>query len=74
LRVEVVNLLNDGWFRDHVKENIVASFDIRLPDIDKSPFDEFGFIKLPISEQGLDFKRMGLKAMQDMDTQVKKKQ
>ena len=42
LKIEVINMLNDGWFREHVKETIIASFDIRLPDIDKDPFDESG--------------------------------
>lgn len=50
LRVEVLNMLNDGWFREHVKETVIASFDIRLPDIDKAPFDDNGCIKLPIAE------------------------
>ena len=48
IRIEIMNLQNDGWFRDHMKEQVIASFDIRLPDIDKEPFDELGFIKLPI--------------------------
>jgi hypothetical protein len=70
LRVEIINSLNDGWFRDHVKETIIASFDIRMPDIDKSPFDEQGFIKLPITEQSvLDYKRLGLRPTNaDQDT------
>ena len=50
LRIEILNLLNDGWFREHVKEQVVASFDMRLTDIDKEPFDENGYVKLPIPE------------------------
>lgn len=51
LKVEIINLLMDGWFREHVKETIIASFEIRLPDIDKEPFDENGNIKLVLPEQ-----------------------
>lgn len=40
LKVEILNLLNDGWFREHVKETVIAQWEIRLPDIDKEPFDE----------------------------------
>jgi hypothetical protein len=50
LKVEVINLLNDGWFREHVKETVIAAFEIRLPDIHKVPFDDNGYIKLPIAE------------------------
>ena len=67
-------MLNDGWFREHVKETVIASFDIRLPDIDKAPFDDNGCIKLPIAEQAIDPKRMGLKLQAEMETQVKRKQ
>ncbi len=31
-----------------------------MTDIDKEPFDENGYIKLPISEQ-IDYKKLGLK-------------
>ena len=73
LRIDVINMLNDGWFREHVKEIVIASFEIRLPDIDKEPFDENGNIKLPISEQSLDFKKLGLKPIPEMETQIKRK-
>jgi hypothetical protein len=39
---------------------VIASFDIRLPDIDKEPFDESGNIKLPLSDF-IDPKKLGLK-------------
>ena len=68
LRVEIINMLNDGWFREHVKESVIAAFDIRLPDIDKEPFDENGYIKLPIPEQSIDYKKLGLKPQADMET------
>jgi hypothetical protein len=54
-----------------MKESIVASFDIRMPDIDKDPFDSNGSIRIPISDQ-IDFKKMGLKAVADAETKVKR--
>jgi hypothetical protein len=53
---------------------VVARFDIRLPDIDKEPFDSNGFIKLPMDEGAFDHKKLGLKAQPEMESQVKKKQ
>jgi hypothetical protein len=60
LKIEVINLQNDGWLRDHVKEHTLATYEIRLPDIDKAPFDFHGYIKLPIGKF-TDFKKYGLK-------------
>jgi hypothetical protein len=37
----------------------LASYDIRLPDIIKEPFDEDGNIKLPLPAK-LDWKKLGL--------------
>ena len=74
LKVEIINLVNDGWLREHVKEQTIASFDIRLPDIDKEPFDEIGYIKLPILENCMDYKKLGLKPTHDLEKIVKKKQ
>lgn len=39
LKIEVMNLQSDGWFKEHFKENLIASYEIRLPDIKKEPFD-----------------------------------
>lgn len=58
--------MNDGWFREHVKESIVASYEIRLPDIDKDPFTEHGKLKIPVSDQ-IDFKKLGLKPVQNAE-------
>jgi hypothetical protein len=52
---------------------VIASYEIRLPDIDKDPFDDNGFIKLPISEF-IDAKKLGLKAVPDTENKVKRKQ
>ena len=45
---------------------MIASFEIRLPDIDKAPFDFNGYIKLPIGEIS-DFKKLGLKPQVDYE-------
>jgi hypothetical protein len=74
LKIEIINLVNDGWLREHVKEHIIASFDIRLPDIDKDPFNDLGYIKLPILENTIDYKKLGLKPAHDLETTVKKRQ
>ena len=67
LKIEIINILNDGWFREHVKEQIIASYDIRLTDIDKEPFDENGGIKLPLNEI-TEYKKLGLRAVTDMES------
>jgi hypothetical protein len=59
LKVDIFNIINNGWLKDHAKENLIASYEIRLPDIDKEPFDFNGYIKLPIPEI-TDFKKLGL--------------
>jgi hypothetical protein len=71
LKIELINILNDGWFREHMKESVVASFEIRLPDIDKEPFDINGRIRIPVSDS-IDFKKMGLKAIPDAESKVKR--
>ena len=74
LKVEVINSLNDGWLRTHVKDVTVAQFEIRLPDIDKAPFDTSGYIKLPMMEGNtFDYKKFGLKATPEMEASAKKK-
>lgn len=40
LKIEIFNSLNDGWLRDHVKDSLIGSYEVRMPDIDKAPFDE----------------------------------
>lgn len=64
---------NDGWFREHMKEQVIATFEIRLPDVGKEPFDEYGNIKLPINEV-LDVKKLGLKCLPEYELKVKRKQ
>ena len=50
IKLVVINLQSDGWFKEHFKENVVAAYEIRLPDINKEPFDSEGNIALPIPE------------------------
>ena len=73
LKIEIINVQNDGWFTMHTKEYIIASYEIRLPDIDKDPFDDNGYIKLPISEH-IDGKKLALKSVPDQENKVKRKQ
>mmetsp|Transcript_18155 Transcript_18155/g.13202 ORF Transcript_18155/g.13202 Transcript_18155/m.13202 type:complete len:257 (+) Transcript_18155:42-812(+) len=70
LKVELINSTYDGWFRDHKKETVITSFEIRLPDLHKDPFDYNGNIRIPVSDQ-IDFKKLGLKAVQDAELKVK---
>jgi len=52
-----------------VKDVVIGQFEIRLPDIDKEPFDANGYVKLPITGDGtFDFKKLGLKPQIDMET------
>ena len=55
----------------HTKEQVLASYSIRIPDIDKHPFDEKGYIDLPITEQ-IDIKKMGLKPIESSEHKVKR--
>ena len=59
LKIDILTIINDGWLKDHVKETLIATYEIRLPDIDKAPFDFNGYIKLPLPEI-TDFKKFGL--------------
>jgi len=49
IKVEVINLHADGWLREHFKESVLASYDIRIPDLNKEPFKSDGSIRLPVA-------------------------
>jgi hypothetical protein len=66
LKVDIINIVNDGILREHKKEYLIASYEIRLPDIDKEPFDFNGYIKLPIPEN-IEYKKLVLKPSPDFD-------
>ena len=60
IKFEIVNLSSDGWLREHFSEHVIASYEIRLPDLDRDPFEKDGTLTLPISIERLDFKKNGL--------------
>lgn len=59
LKIEVINIQSDGWLREHFKEHVIASYQIRLPDINKEPFDSEGNLVLPLPEK-IEYKKLGL--------------
>lgn len=73
MKIEVINMENDGWFREHMKEQVISTFDIRLPDVGKYPFDKNGNIILQIDDV-MDIKKLGLKPVAEMELKVKRKQ
>jgi hypothetical protein len=52
---------------------VIATFNIKLLDIDKQPFDEDGFIKLRISDN-IEWKKMGLKQYANRENSIKRKE
>ena len=63
LKVEILNVLADGWFREHSKENVIDSYEIRLPDINKAPFQPDGTLILPLKDK-INHKGLGLQKVQ----------
>lgn len=59
LKIEILNVLSDGWFREHSRENVIDSFEIRIPDINKEPFQKNGTLVLPLRDK-IQFKTLGL--------------
>jgi hypothetical protein len=39
----------DGWLREHFKESVLATYEIRIPDLNKEPFKPDGSIRLPVT-------------------------
>lgn len=68
LKVEILNVLADGWFREHSKENVIDSYEIRLPDINKEPFQPDGTLILPLKDK-INHKGLGLQKVQQNDGQ-----
>ena len=46
IKVEVINYLSDGWLREKYTEKVIASFEIRITDLHKPPFNSKGFVDL----------------------------
>jgi hypothetical protein len=59
VKVELINLQSDGWLREKYIEKVISSFEIRISDLNKPPFNTKGFIKLPLPTN-LDYKKYGL--------------
>ena len=55
----MINRKQVGLLSEAYKEMELASFDIRLPDIYKEPFEEDGNVRLPLPAK-LDWKKIGL--------------
>ena len=58
LKIELINLQSDGWLREHFIEKVLASYEIRIPDLNKAPFQADGTVILPIPK--FDYKKCGL--------------
>jgi len=58
IKIEVISLHADGWLRDRFKESILQTYEIRIPDLNKEPFEADGSIRLPLT--GFDYKKCGL--------------
>ena len=58
LKVEILNLQADGWLREKYKELVIASYEIKISDLNKPPFSGDGSISLPIPK--FDAKKLGL--------------
>ena len=59
MRIELINLQTGGWAQKRPKEILVACCEIRLCDLGKSPFDESGWVQLPLPEIS-DYRKLGL--------------
>ena len=64
LKIEVINLESGGVFSSKLKEHVLDSYEIRLPDIHKEPFSKDGTLVLPIKPI-TDYKKVGLKMADD---------
>ena len=53
-----------GFFRENFKEHVLETYNIRIPDINKEPFQKDGTLVLPIKPLS-DYRKYGLKLMAD---------
>ena len=65
LRIEIINVESVGFFRENFKEHVLESYFIRLPDLNKKPFQKDGTLVLPIKPIS-DYKKLGLKLPEDV--------
>lgn len=58
IKIEVINTHVSGVISSKVKESVIASYEIRIPDLHSDPFQEDGSIRLPVAS--FDYKKCGL--------------
>ncbi len=58
LKIDLINLQSDGWLRNKYKELVIASYEFRISDLNKSPVDSDASITLP--KRKFDSKQLGL--------------
>jgi len=58
LKINLINLKSDGWLQEKFKEFVIASYEFRISDLNKPPFNSDGSITLPIPK--FDSKKLGL--------------
>ena len=58
IKVEVINTHMSGVLSAKFKESVLATYDIRIPDLRNAPFTDDGSIRLPVTM--FDWKKCGL--------------
>ena len=61
----MINLESVGFFRENFKEHVIDSYSIRIPDLNKDPFQKDGTLVLPIKPIA-DYRKLGLKLPEDV--------
>lgn len=59
IKIEIINVVSEGWFTDSKKRDVIASFEIPIPDLHDPMFEKD--LELPFSLS--DSKRKGFKAV-----------
>ena len=60
LKIELINLESVGFFSEKHKEHVLETYEIRIADINKDPFQKDGTLVLPL--RGIaDYQKKGLK-------------
>ena len=49
----------EGWLIETSVEKVIMSYEIRICDIDKQPFNKDGWIQLPVPKT-MDYTKLGL--------------
>ena len=48
LKIELINLESVGFFSEKHKEHVLETYEIRIADINKDPFQKDGTLVLPV--------------------------